>query len=122
MSKLEQIIRSPNRPHYRLDDVRLGEPWPDSTIYCRDGFRLSVCTGSGMYCTPRNDQGPYEDVEVGFPSERPEPWASTLTDDRERHWRTYSQTESDPTGTIYAYVPVSMVRALVELHGGEAQP
>ena len=54
--------------------------------------------------------GPYTHVEVGFPSAKPEPWTD---------WETYSD-GGEPTETVYGYVPVEMVTALVESHGGEA--
>ena len=96
----------------------------DNTIVCRDGFKLSVIAGQGTYCTPRPDwpfadnpvpadyPGPYTHVEVGYPSQRPEPWAE---------WAQYAEDPEKPTGTVYAYVPVEMVRALVAAHGGEAE-
>jgi len=90
------------------------------TINCADGFRVSVIAGVGCYCTPRpglewnggvaeDYSGPYTEVEVGFPSARPEPWDQ---------WREWSEDPDNPTGAVYAYVPVAAVRALVALHGG----
>jgi len=40
-------------------------------IECIDGFMMSVQASSMHYCTPRENQGPYSEVEVGYPSERP---------------------------------------------------
>ena len=80
-------------------------------IKCADGFDLSVQAGEYLYSTPRVDAGPWTHVEVGFPSDRPEPWAE---------WSQYVEDEKDPTGTVYAYVPLEMVEALVASHGGEA--
>lgn len=97
-------------------------------ITCADGFSLSVIAGRGNYCTPRPSilpgalyagledvpsdyPGPYTEVEVGFPSARPEPWAA---------WGKYAESPEDPTQTVYAYVPVDTVHALIESHGGEA--
>ena len=37
-------------------------------IKCADGFTMSVQASRGNYCSPRNDSGPYDSVEVGFPS------------------------------------------------------
>lgn len=88
-------------------------------IRCADGFRMSVISGYyGTYCNPRpgfnqllNYSGPFTEVEVGFPSARPEPWDT---------WREYCENVDEPTETVYAYVPVDVVRALVESHGGAA--
>ena len=37
-------------------------------VKCADGFSMSVQAGKGSYCSPRDDSGPYDSVEVGFPS------------------------------------------------------
>ncbi|MBF4625509.1 hypothetical protein [Clavibacter sp. VKM Ac-2872] len=93
----------------------------DNQITCQDGFGLSVVAGYGAYCEPRPDwpgsgaprdyPGPYARVEVGFPTERPEPWAE---------WDAWCEDPASPTETVYDFVPVAAVRALIELHGGEA--
>ncbi|MGW7350886.1 hypothetical protein [Streptomyces sp. NPDC054784] len=101
-------------------------------ITCVDGFELSVLAGAGAYCAPRpplfphlpysgdalsdvgaDYPGPYTAVEVGFPSERPEPWAA---------WSRYAEGADDPTETVYGYVPVDVVRELIVSHGGERTP
>ena len=115
---LEQIIAHGTRDaNYRQTE----ENW----ITCADGFKLSVIAGTGTYCTPRPDwpggvpagySGPYTAVEVGYPSERPEPWEPI---DGALYWSQYAETESDPTDTVYGYVPVTLVQALVRSHGGE---
>lgn len=105
MSKLESIIAKgthPQSPHF-----------DDSEIVCADGFRISVVAGGSAYSTPRVESGPYSAVEVGYPSERPEPFAK---------WDPYEiiDTVDEPYGwKIYGWVPVDMVRALVASHGGE---
>jgi hypothetical protein len=125
---LEQIIANGNRGHTKRGN------W----VKCVDGFKLSVIAGGGTYCTPRPDiciypvettlcsrslgrrgiledvscsyDGPYSHLEIGYPSECPEPWEI---------WSEFVEDKDDPTETVYAYVPVEDVRALVELHGGE---
>lgn len=121
MSALEEVIAHGNRGH---------SGYPDSTIVCADGFSLSVIAGGGTYCTPRpafcscasrpgsrpmpaysgelehDFPGPYLAVEVGFPSERPEPWDA---------WAQYA----DEYVEIFPFVPVQLVRDLVAAHGGE---
>lgn len=109
----------------------------NNIVRCVDGFHLSAIAGWGAYCSPRPAMcganlrepcgncapspffeeagcgftGPYTHVEVGFPSQRPEPWAD---------WLEYADSPETPTETVYARVPVEMVRALVVLHGGES--
>lgn len=110
---LEAIIAHGNRDA----DYRSTRP---NSITCKDGFRLSVIAGNGTYCDPRPDwfngvpadyAGPYTHVEVGFPSERPEPWAD---------WVEWCESPDNPTGTVYGQVPVDAVRALIDSHGGES--
>lgn len=104
MNYLEQILAQGN-----LDRGKRTLP---NVITCADGFKLSVVAGDFVYSSPRRGEaGPYTEVEVGFPSERPEPW-----DDL---WREYAENRDNPTGTVYGYVPAAMVRDLVASHGGE---
>lgn len=104
-------------------------------IECADGFSLSVISGGGTYSTPRpalcstrvpghcpgvrmpmlnqvecTYTGPFTALEVGFPSERPEPWNA---------WSEYVEDPDQPTETVYGYVPVEIIRALIDSHGGE---
>ena len=112
-----------------------GVPWPDSWsrspnwITCVDGFKLSVLAGPGAYYTPKPElipsipanvydgtvdttySGPYTHVEVGFPSQRPEPWSE---------WEPYAEEPDEPTNTAYPFVPIELVHELVNTHGGEA--
>ena len=77
-------------------------------IDCVDGLRLSVQASHTHYCKPRTDNGPYSAVEIGFPSDAiPEimEWA---------------ETPSTPTETVYGYVPVEVVDAVIAAHGGIA--
>lgn len=129
MSLLERIIATGNRGH--------GHPNGVNHIRCVDGFTVSVIAGGGTYCTPRpalcihgvvpdadpapvvdsilgdascDFPGPYTAVEVGYPSELPEPW---------EEWSSYAEAPDAATSTVYAWVPVDLVRALLAAHGGE---
>lgn len=114
--------KAPFRP-YATYPERVRPNW----IECWDGFRLSVIAGPGTYCSPRPDwpfergapadyQGPYTAVEVGMPTVRPEPWHPV---DGDECWSKYAEDGDNPTDTVYAYVPVPLVRLLIESHGGE---
>lgn len=77
-------------------------------IECKDGLTLSVQASSFNYCSPRNDIGPWCEVEIGFPSERVEeimPWA---------------ENPDSPCETVYGYVPIEVVEQVIENHGGLA--
>lgn len=80
---------------------------PVPRIECADGFSLSAQASEFTYCTPReNAAWPYFEVEVGFPSERVE------------ELMPFAESPEDPTGTVYGWVPVSIVEAIINAHGG----
>jgi hypothetical protein len=74
-------------------------------IVCPDGFKVSVQASRFHYCSPREDNPDvWDEVELGFPSEVvPE-------------WKEYAE-GNDYTNTVYPYVPVSVVVAVLVQHG-----
>ena len=82
-------------------------------VECMDGTKLSVQASHFHYSTPRDNSGPYIEVEVGFPTvEPPESWASHFDGD----WDNDNRTDS-----VYAYVPIKLVQEYIEAHGGEKE-
>ena len=76
-------------------------------ITCADGLGLSVQASQWTYCSPRVDDAPhYSSVEVGFPTERCESLMQ------------YAENEDRPTDTVYGWVPIEVVEALIDEHGG----
>lgn len=76
-------------------------------VKCKDGFEISIQASFSHYCNPRKTfTGPYDEVELGFPSE-----ADSLIDD-------YAEDMDEPTVTVYGYVPIDIVEKLIEKHGG----
>lgn len=75
-------------------------------IQCATGLRFSAQASMTHYCTPRDSTGPWEAVEIGFPSKR----VAEFMD--------YAENPDDPTDTVYGYVPVEVVEAVIERHGG----
>lgn len=74
---------------------------------CADGFGISIQASQYHYCAPREDgQIDYEQVELGYPSEREE----MILD--------FAEDPDDPTNTVYGYVPVGVVDEMLEKHGG----
>lgn len=68
---------------------------------------MSIQAFDGAYCTPRENAAvPYSHVELGYPSQH-----DPLLDE-------YCEDPSYPTDTVYAYVPIEVVNALIEKHGG----
>ena len=76
-------------------------------VRCQDGYSISVQAGAHKYCTPRNNHGPYTEVELGFPS-APDSMLNGYIE----------STTEPPTDSVYPYVPVSVVRDLIIKHGG----
>ena len=75
-------------------------------IQCNDGFNLSVQARAFCYCEPRNDEGPWTEVEVGFPSER------------EEMIMEWAEDSSRPTDTVYGWVPIEVINEVIAKHGG----
>ena len=76
-------------------------------VVCADGFSMSVQANSTSYCSPRHDHAnPYTSVEVGFPNKE-EPLLLEWAEEPE-----------NPTGTVYAWVPVQVVTNVIAKHGG----
>ena len=75
-------------------------------VVCQDGFKMSVQASQGNYCNPRDDIGPYVSVEVGFPNRE----ESLLLE--------WAEDPSDPTGTVYGWVPSQRVALVIAKHGG----
>lgn len=76
-------------------------------VECADGFTISIQANSAAYCSPRDNDGEWYQVECGFPS-APVPELA--------EWK---EGEGDDTKTVYGYVPVEVVSELIEKHGGE---
>lgn len=75
-------------------------------VRCADGFIFSMQASEGHACQPRNDTGPWTAVEVYF-SHRASPRPK-------RGWG------RSPSGGVDGCVPLDMVAALVDAHGGLA--
>ena len=75
-------------------------------VQFRSGFGVSIQAKETSYCEPRNNIGPYTHVELGYPT-APEPLIIG-----------YAEDPDDPTGTVYGWVPVGIVQALISKHGG----
>lgn len=74
---------------------------------CADGFTVSVQAGKCLHCHPMEDGlEEYDRVELGYPSEADELILP------------YAEHEDAPTQTVYHYVPMDVVDALFEKHGG----
>ena len=88
-------------------DSRYGMRGHLPRIECVDGTSLSVQAGRTHYCSPRDNNGPWSKVEIGFPSITP---SDAIME--------YCEDSSDPTGTVYGYVPIELVCDFINDHGG----
>ena len=81
-------------------------------ITCKDGFTISVQGSEFAYATPREDNPPngYTHVECGMPSTIP----------KTAEFRSYAELfhPADYTNTVYGYVPIEVVQAELDAHGG----
>jgi len=75
-------------------------------IVCKDGFSMSVQASARHYCTPKNNEGPYCEVEVGMPSSR------------EVLLMPYVEDATRPTESIYGWVPSNVVWDVITKRGG----
>jgi len=79
-------------------------------IACTDGFGVSIQASHVHYCEPRSETGPWSQVELGYPSADP---GEVI--------RAYAENPYQPTDTVYPYVPIELVEALIAQHGGIVQ-
>lgn len=75
-------------------------------VACADGFTISIQASSSHYSCPRDTEGPWINLELGFPSS---------ADESLREW---AEDDSDLANTVYPYTPASAVVALLDSHGG----
>ena len=78
----------------------------NTRVCCADGFSMSVQASANAYCSPRDDTGPYEAVEIGYPSAY-EPMIAK-----------YAEDPDNPTETVYGWVPADKVSLIIVKHGG----
>ena len=71
----------------------------------KDGFSISIQASEFHYCSPRNSIGPWNEMELGFPSE-----LDPILDE-------YAE-EPDTSDTVFGYVPIAIVNELISKHGG----
>jgi hypothetical protein len=81
-------------------------------IFCTDGTSLSVQASHSHYCTPREDEGPYTEVEVGF-IYAPDGESRSAP----RSWVGYAD-DGTIRSSVFGYVPIDFVRRFVKRHGG----
>ena len=73
--------------------------------FCKDGTKLSIQASEGHYCWPRNNFGPYSEVEV---------WCIVSPNGKTVRVPSMGDDHSNP----YGYVPIEVVNKYIHRHGG----
>lgn len=91
-----------------FSETIFGTPALRPIAVCANGFNLSIQASSMHYCRPSKDLqgGDYSKVELGNLSETVEEFLP------------YAENEARPLFTVYGYVPVETVDAVLAKHGG----
>lgn len=109
VAELQRRLKPEGRTSVERAEAPLDRRYLDRIpeIACADGLRMSVQTSYSHYCQPRDSMGPWWAVEVGFPSQRIEELMPYIDGEN-----------SEPTDTVYGYVPITLVGEIVAAHGG----
>ena len=83
-----------------------GTPALRPIAVCADGFNLSIQASSMHYCIPNEDLSDGNYSKVSYLSEEVEEFLPFAEDDEA------------PLATVYGYVPVETVDAVLAKHGG----
>ena len=75
-------------------------------VVCADGFTISMQASHMTNCDPRDNAGPYSEIEMAYPNR-----GDSLI-------QRYAENQYQPTGTVYGRVPADIVRRLIAKHGG----
>jgi hypothetical protein len=78
---------------------------------CKDGATLSIQASKYHYCTPRDNEGPYSTIEVGFIIDKD---GEQITPPES--WKVHADGEFP--SDVYGYVPVELVQEFCDSHGG----
>ena len=81
---------------------------------CSDGTSLSIQASRTHYCRPREDEGPYLAMEVGYILDAN---GNQLTPPES--WVDYTDGPAFPSD-VYGYVPVELIESFIADHGGRA--
>lgn len=90
-----RLIKS-GYPKHMLADAPLLAP---DRVECKSGLAFSAQASSGHYCTPRTNDGPWVEIELGFPNRRVPEFGESGDD-------------------VYGWVPVEIVDAVIAANGG----
>jgi hypothetical protein len=117
MSKNNDVPQDePSQEEPSQEPVRKFKPMYDR-IEFNNGGKVSIQASSTHYSEPRNDEGPYNRVEIGYPTRNTRIPKSMLRF-IEQGLNHREDGELDPYDNVYPYVPASIVRKLIQMNGG----
>jgi hypothetical protein len=104
-------------PSDNADDQPLSNNKPTNPrIFFNNGGSISIQASRTAYCEPRNDEGPYSEMELGFPTQGTE-----IPDSLLRYEETSQEgmgEDFNPYESVYGYVPVAVIKELINVNGG----
>ena len=86
---------------------------PRKAIKLNDGSTISLQASEAHYCTPRNDDGPYTHIEVGYPTDK-----TGKPIIMPESWQDYADSDGSSICFIWGYVPVELVEQYIASCGG----
>jgi hypothetical protein len=105
-----------DEPSQEEEPVRKFKPMYDRVEF-NNGGKVSIQASSTHYSEPRNDEGPYNRVEIGYPTRNTRiPKSMLRFIEQGLNYR--EDGELDPYDNVYPYVPASIVRKLIQMNGG----
>jgi hypothetical protein len=79
-------------------------------VVFNNGGSISMQASNMNYSNPQDNEGPYNSIELGYPSKGTE-----LPQDVLDHWENIN---NDPHTSIFAYVPAEAIKKLIDANGG----
>ena len=86
-------------------------------VYFNNGGDVSIQASRTHYSHPRDNFGPYTEMELGYPS-RDTQIPESMLNYIEQGTNFGEDGKLDPYDNVYPYVPISVIKELIELNGG----
>ena len=105
INRVDEIAMGRARDQWWTYDIPDNHDW----LLCPDGFRVSAQASKSHYCHPRDNYGPYMDVELGFPR-------GLDKRDREElksYWENIGRPMEE---SVFGWVPVTVLRDIIVRH------
>ena len=87
------------------------------SLICNDGFKMSIQSGSGYHCEPREETTIYKTVEIGFPN-YDDILAVFQCGSIEQYEAEKIYYLKDPLDGILERVPIELIQKVIDKHGG----